>query len=546
MSKFSFKEILQNSGPGWLQGALSIGGGTLASSMFLGVLGGYSMLWVQPVAMAMGIIMLSTIAYVTLTLEKSPFQVIRHQISPFLAWSWLIAALIANIVWALPQFALAYGALTENLFSDFFSQTTVDGTPIRYDMGYRIGISVLLFGLVAAVSLTYGQKTLTARLYESIMKTVVAGIMLAFFGVVVYLTLNNRVDWGGMFAGFIPQPQHFFVANDTFKGLLDAIPAEEARAFWNDLVVTRQREVLLGAAAAAVGINMTFLMAFSLLAKGWGKSKREYAIIDLAGGLFIPFVFASSCIIIASAAQFHGKTLDGISIDPQGQIQVDNPLVAKRVAEIDGFLDRRTAAVGELPLDRSESVLAATLVNRDNFDLANSLEQLFQNEFLSQKVFGLGVMAVALSSASLMMVISGFCIMEAFGVKYASKWHRLGMMVPILGIFWPIVWAGGSKAYLAVIASTVGYTMIPIAFLAFYLMFNSKKILGADIVSTKLRSVWNVLILFSLTVTTAASITIAWNKYILGFPIGKVIFSLFVIFLIVSFARGSFKKKTSE
>ena len=33
------------SGPGWLQSAITLGGGSLASSLFLGVLAGYSLLW---------------------------------------------------------------------------------------------------------------------------------------------------------------------------------------------------------------------------------------------------------------------------------------------------------------------------------------------------------------------------------------------------------------------------------------------------------------------------------------------------------------------
>ena len=46
------------SGPGWLQSAITLGGGSLAGSLYLGVLGGASLLWLQPIAMIMGVIML--------------------------------------------------------------------------------------------------------------------------------------------------------------------------------------------------------------------------------------------------------------------------------------------------------------------------------------------------------------------------------------------------------------------------------------------------------------------------------------------------------
>ncbi|MEM8680453.1 MAG: hypothetical protein AAGF97_13975, partial [Planctomycetota bacterium] len=38
------------SGPGWLASALTLGGGSLGSSLYLGILGGVSLLWLQPFA----------------------------------------------------------------------------------------------------------------------------------------------------------------------------------------------------------------------------------------------------------------------------------------------------------------------------------------------------------------------------------------------------------------------------------------------------------------------------------------------------------------
>ena len=49
------------SGPGWLQSAITLGGGSLAGSLYLGVLAGFGAMFWQPLAMIMGIIMLSAI-----------------------------------------------------------------------------------------------------------------------------------------------------------------------------------------------------------------------------------------------------------------------------------------------------------------------------------------------------------------------------------------------------------------------------------------------------------------------------------------------------
>ena len=40
--------FLRLSGPGWLQSAITLGGGSLSSSMYLGMLGGFAFLWLQP------------------------------------------------------------------------------------------------------------------------------------------------------------------------------------------------------------------------------------------------------------------------------------------------------------------------------------------------------------------------------------------------------------------------------------------------------------------------------------------------------------------
>jgi Mn2+/Fe2+ NRAMP family transporter len=89
-------------GPGWLQSAITLGGGSLAGSLYLGILAGTSMLWLQPLAMIFGIIMLSAISYVTLSTGEPPFQTVRKHISPILAWGWLAATVVANLVWSLP------------------------------------------------------------------------------------------------------------------------------------------------------------------------------------------------------------------------------------------------------------------------------------------------------------------------------------------------------------------------------------------------------------------------------------------------------------
>ena len=103
------------SGPGWLQSAITLGGGSLSGALYLGVIAGFSLLWVQALAMILGIVMLSAISWFTLSTGKRPFRAINDHINPVLGWSWAVATLMANVVWCMPQFALSTAAISQNL-----------------------------------------------------------------------------------------------------------------------------------------------------------------------------------------------------------------------------------------------------------------------------------------------------------------------------------------------------------------------------------------------------------------------------------------------
>jgi Mn2+/Fe2+ NRAMP family transporter len=107
----TFKAFLRLSGPGWLQSGITLGGGSLSSCLYLGTLVGFSFLWLQPIAMILGIVMLSAIAYVALSTGRRPFGAINEHVNPVLGWGWLLAAMMANMIWSMPQFGLGIAAI---------------------------------------------------------------------------------------------------------------------------------------------------------------------------------------------------------------------------------------------------------------------------------------------------------------------------------------------------------------------------------------------------------------------------------------------------
>ena len=323
------------SGPGWLQSAITLGGGSLSSSLYLGVLGGFMFMWLQPLAMVAGIVMLSAIAYVTLSTGKRPLRAINEHINPVLGWGWLLASMMANLVWSMPQFALATAALRQNLLPGLVGE---DAMP---DLHGRLYVSVFILAVAVTASMLYTVGGKGMKIFEIVVKCMVGVTVLSFIGVVTRLTMTGQLPWNEIFAGFVPNLRLLYEPTPHLTGLIDNVAAEY-RAFWSNMIVGQQRDVMISAAATAVGINMTFLFPYSMLRKGWDRDFRGLAIFDLSTGLFFPFLLATSCVVIASASQFHAQPGLGLveEYDETGQ-----PIVpaANLVGSYEGLLRGRLA-----------------------------------------------------------------------------------------------------------------------------------------------------------------------------------------------------------
>lgn len=529
-----YKTYARLSGPGWLQSAITLGGGSLAGALFLGVIGGYSILWVQLLAMILGVVMLCAISYVTLSTGRSPFEAMRTEVNPVLAWGWLIATLLANLVWALPQYSLAYGAVSQNLFPEVFAD---GGT------GEKFLVSGLIFIVVTAITLCYGRDGVGIKIYEWVLKGIVAGIVLCFMGVVLKIS-SSSADFNLLIAlrGFIPDLSILTEPGDVFLPLLKEIDHAGVREFWSEKIVNTQRERMVGAAATAVGINMTFLLPYSMLSKKWGREHRGLAIFDLSTGMVIPYVLAVSCVVLASAYMFHGQPYDGLLVEEDGQVRLVEDSAGAR--DFDKLIAGRKGAdpeFSELEVGQAETRLAAMLVPRTTGNFANSLSALSGEGSVSQFIFGLGVLAMALSTISILCLISGFVFCEALGVAHGGSVHKAGILTGLFGVFWPVFWDGGSKAYLAVVTSTFGYILFPIACLGFFLMMNSSRLLKEDLPKGGQRLLWNFLLGTSLLITGLAAGHTATTKTLPNsdFPIGTVGLCAFIALIIWGHFRRS-------
>ena len=504
------------SGPGWLQSALTLGGGSLGSSLYLGVLGGTTLLWLQPFAMILGVIMLSAISYVVLSTGERPFRSINRHINPVLGWSWIAATLLANMVWSLPQYSLCFAICEQNFFPSLFQEGGALAPDSVGDLG-KWFVSFVILAICTIVTWSYGSGSLGVKLYDLVLKLVVALIVASFVGVVIRMAMvEPGIDWGAVARGFLPDVRQFSAPAQSFDGLLAAISDPAARKYWSDLIVSEQRDVMLSAGAAAVGINMTFLLPYSLLSRGWDKPFRGLTIFDLSTGTFIPFVLATGCIVIAASQQFHSQAPTGFAFE-EGSASVPAHFESK----FNKLLEKRQAAEdAELPtsIATAEKQMAAVLVRRDTFDLAKSLQRLFANEngedgaFFANFIFGLGVVGMTMSSISLMMLISGFVVCEICD-KPAEGWlFRAGCMLSTTGVLWPLMWSGETRAWLTIVAGVFGAMLLPIAYVTFWAMMNNRNLLGEEIPRGSKRLLWNVLMGIAAIAAAGAGVSAIIKK----------------------------------
>lgn len=271
---------LRLSGPGWLQGAMTLGGGSAITSLTIGAVYGYELLWVQPLSMLIGCIMLFALSHQTLSTGEKPFAAMRDHVHPSVAWLWAIAALASSIIWGFSHYPLSAGMLEEIIAVGVgFSLQENEGMARE---GYLFVLAILVWMICAYTAWHYGAGGRAVKVFETAIKFLSCMIILAFLWVVIAATSNGQVDWGAVFAGYVPR----------------SLPTDSAGV-----------TTIMAALGTAVGINMTFVYGYTLLDRGWGPAHRELSRWDIVMGLVIPYVLVTGLISIAAAGAFYGSDM---------------------------------------------------------------------------------------------------------------------------------------------------------------------------------------------------------------------------------------------
>lgn len=394
-------------GPGWVQSALTLGAGSAGSTIMAGAVYGYKLLWVQPAAMFLGVMMFAAIGHQLLVTRARPYDVFRKKLHPALALLWGFCVLLSSIVWQFPQYSLGTAVL-----KDIFAVA-----------GLRIGKGPIALALLIAGTLicwSYGRGSRRAvRSFERVLKYFLLFMILAFFLVVLKTGVNAKETLRGFFGFYIPRDR---------EGLT----------------------IVLGMLGAAVGINMTFLYPYTMLARGWGKEHRRLKNFDLGVSMFLPFVLATSFVTIACAN----------TLNIQG-IKVQNAV-----------------------------------------DAAHALEPLVGLTF-GRIVFSLGILSMCFTTLVIEMLICGFVLSEMFDFELHGRAYRASTMLANIGILGAFT---KMPFWLPVVTSSFNLVMMPVAYISFFILHNKKSYLGEDVSRGVKGAVWNALMILAILVVAAGAV----------------------------------------
>ncbi|NOX55659.1 MAG: divalent metal cation transporter [Planctomycetes bacterium] len=412
---------IKRTGPGLLQSAMTLGAGSAAASVMAGASFGYKLLWVQPVAMFLGVCMLAALGNIVLTTGERPYRAFGRELSVTLAFLWALGTVVASVIWHFPQYGLAAGAAW-----DIAGAVGIppDNQTAQYVVKFGIGLIILSISIFTTWN--YGSHSRGIRMYEWFLRGVIALVIISF-GIVVVCNLH-RIDWAELGKGFVGAY---------------GIPSEKGSV-----------TLVLGMLGAAVGINMTFLYPYSLLAKGWGPHHKTLSWWDLAMSMFLPFVLVTSLIIV-------GMAVTGVYDPAQEVVRTDmKPLQAAQAL---------TGVMGET---------------------------------LGRLIFDLGLIGMTCGAISTHMVVCGFTLCEMLGLEYTVTRYRLFTLVPAIGILGVVT---RTPIWFPIAASAICFTMLPIAYVMFLILNNKRSYIGDAVGRGFGRLVFNTLLVIALAVATIGS-----------------------------------------
>ncbi len=526
---------LKTKGPASWLALAALSAGCLIGSIGLGQRLGIEGLWVQPWAMLLGMFSLWIVSQITLNSQQSLFVLLRKEWNPSLAWWLAVAAMITNFAWCMPQFRLGADVAGSLLL------------PALDSKGGKILVACLFLLASGFLSFWYDRTGQRSSLIQYFLQSMLWLLCLLLLGVLLLVLPKAEVSLGSFLAGLLPNLSHFQEISSVYSPYLENIGS--MRSYWEELLLSKQRELVLTTFSSTLGVNLIFALPLLLLGRGWKQAHGGFAKFNLFSGLLLPFALCCVCLTLLSAfahqlSQTHGSTIKDPSSPPLEMSTEAHEILASRVAwEIgsDQFDSLAPLQQEELILAlASEEKLLALLLPNTNVEQWIETLSISCNPLITP-LLGAAILIMTFSTIVVLMILNGHLVCEVWGKAHKGAPFQSGSLALALASVGPFVWSQ-QEEWIADPTYFLNLAILPFALLSFLLMLNSRELMGrrkpAGVGGILLNAGGSLSFLF----LGATSSYMVWNHCWGDFPVGRtLIFAIGVLLLTGYFSLRNFK-----
>ncbi|MFZ9075435.1 MAG: hypothetical protein ACO2Z3_06500 [Flavobacteriaceae bacterium] len=522
------------SGPGiWLTLA-ALSAGSLIGSLGLGQWLGTEALWVQASAMLLGIFSLWAVSQISLNTQQSLFSLMKNEWNPSLAWWFAGSALVTNFAWCMPQFRFGAEITGSILF------------PPLDNKGGKIGVAFVLLCLSIFLSFWYERSGLHSKLFQWILRLILFSLIGCLGVSVCMLIPGSGLSFSSIFSGFLPDLNNLTNTSPRFEALLSQ--TGEFRSFWEENLVSRQKELILITFSSTLGVNLLFSLPLLLLGRGWRRDHNQFAKFNLFLGLFIPFVLCSSCLTILSAVA-HQKMIHSLNEEVSVNTKYSESETIRNLLK-----ERIIFEIGEEqfqslpPFQQDEKIES---LSKPNYILAHLVSQSDTKKWIHylsdsgkepvKYLLGIVVLLISFSTIVILMVLNGHLICEILGKPHKGAPFQTGSLLLAVSSIGPFVWSD-QDAWVADPSYFLSLAIIPYILLSFLLMLNSKELLGRQYPQGIKGFSLNLGVCLSFLLLGSCSFYLVWNHTWGSFPIGQVLVTLIGILVLIGYFSLKNKK----
>ena len=522
------------SGPGiWLTLA-ALSAGSLIGSLGLGQWLGTEALWVQASAMLLGIFSLWAVSQISLNTQQSLFSLMKNEWNPSLAWWFAGSALVTNFAWCMPQFRFGAEITGSILF------------PPLDNKGGKIGVAFVLLCLSIFLSFWYERSGLHSKLFQWILRLILFSLIACLGVSVCMLIPGSGLSFSSIFSGFLPDLNNLSNTSPRFEALLSQ--TGEFRSFWEENLVSRQKELILITFSSTLGVNLLFSLPLLLLGRGWRRDHNQFAKFNLFLGLFIPFILCSSCLTILSAVA-HQKMIHSLNEEVSVNTKYSESDTIRNLLKERIIFEIGKEQFQSLPPFQQDEKIES--LSKPNYILAHLVSQSDTKKWIHylsdsgkepvKYLLGIVVLLISFSTIVILMVLNGHLICEILGKPHKGAPFQTGSLLLAVSSIGPFVWSD-QDAWVADPSYFLSLAIIPYILLSFLLMLNSKELLGRQYPQGIKGFSLNVGVCLSFLLLGSCSFYLVWNHTWGNFPIGQALVTLIGILVLIGYFSLKNKK----